>query len=107
MNLGLRNAMGGFLPVHMTARVAWHNHGWNGSVCLEPQRNTYCVGSKSYPGDVIARERELDVEKKYAGKCGKALDGLYVPPCCYSYNAFGADSAPAASNPPDFFYGGA
>jgi exodeoxyribonuclease V alpha subunit len=31
----------------------------------------------------------------------------YIPPCSYSYNAFGMESAPAASNPPDFFYGGA
>ena len=30
-----------------------------------------------------------------------------MPPCCYSYNAFGLSEAPARSNPPDFFYGGA
>ena len=95
------------MPVHVTARLAWHNDGWNGAVCREPGRNTYCVGTKSYPGDVISRERDLTAEKCHAGCSGKALEGVYVPPCSYSFNAFGLEEATAASNPPDFFYGGA
>ena len=92
------------MPTHITARLAWHNNGWDGSVCREPERNTYCVGAKSFPGDVIARERELEDEKRCAGCLGDALKG-YVPPCSYSYNAFGLKSALAKSNPPGFFYG--
>jgi hypothetical protein len=91
----------------MTARLAWHDDGWNGSVCSHPERNTYCVGCKSYPGDVIAETRILSVERKFAGVGGKALLGKYTPPCSYSYNAFGLDEAPAASEPPSFFYDGA
>jgi exodeoxyribonuclease V alpha subunit len=94
------------MPTHLTARLAWHNDGWNGAICRAPERNSYCVGCKSFPGDVIARERDLDKEKRLAGLSGEKLLG-YVPPCSYSYNAFGLDEAPAASNPPDFFYGGA
>ena len=94
------------MPTHITARLAWHRDGWNGAVCKEPEKNTYCVGCKSFPGDVIARERDLDIEKHLAGRSRGELKG-YVPPCSYSYNAFGLDEAPAASNPPDFFYGGA
>ena len=30
-----------------------------------------------------------------------------MPPCSYSYNAFGLGEAPSASNPPVFFFGGA
>ena len=92
------------MPTHVTARLAWHNDGWNGAVCKKPEENTYCVGWKSYPGDVIARERDLAIEKCNAGYAGKALKG-YIPPCSYSYNAFGVESAQAASNPPDFFFG--
>ena len=91
---------------HITARLAWHNDGWNGAICKVPEKNTYCVGCKSFPGDVIARDRDLDTEKRLAGESGDKLDG-YVPPCSYSYNAFGRGEAPSASNPPDFFYGGA
>ena len=94
------------MPTHVTARLAWHNDGWNGAVCKVPEENTYCVGWKSFPGDVIARERDLAVEKCKAGCAGKDLEG-YVPPCSYSFNAFGTESAQAASEPPDFFYGGA
>ncbi|HEX8165476.1 MAG TPA: AAA family ATPase [Beijerinckiaceae bacterium] len=95
------------MPVHITARLAWHDDGWNGAVCSRPERNTYCVGSKSYPGDVIAHSRNLIVEQRYAGCNARQLKGAYVPPCCYSYNAFSTDEALAASDPPEFFYGGA
>jgi exodeoxyribonuclease V alpha subunit len=94
------------MPTHLTARLAWHNDGWNGAICRAPEKNSYCVGCKSFPGDVIARERDLDKEKRLAGLSGEKLQG-YVPPCSYSYNGFGLDEAPAVSNPPDFFYGGA
>ena len=94
------------MPTHITARLAWHNDGWNGAVCRNPEQNTYCVGYKSFPGDVIARERDLKVEKLRAGCAGAKLEG-YIPPCCYSYNAFGLDEAQCASNPPDFFFDGA
>jgi hypothetical protein len=94
------------MPTHITARLAWHNDGWNGAICRAPEKNTYCVGCKSFPGDVILRERQLDLEKRLAGRSGSELGG-YVPPCSYSYNAFGQDEAQSASNPPDFFYGGA
>ena len=94
------------LPTHVTARLAWHNDGWNGAVCRAPEENTYCVGWKSFPGDVIARERDLAVEKCKAGCAGADLDG-YIPPCSYSFNAFGTESTQAASEPPGFFYGGA
>ena len=90
------------MPTHITARLAWHNDGWNGAVCKAPEENTYCVGWKSFPGDVIARERDLAAEKRHAGCLANTLKG-YVPPCSYSYNAFGLENAPAASNPPDFF----
>ena len=41
--------------MHLTARLAWHDNGWNGTICERPECNTYCVGSQSFPGDVIAR----------------------------------------------------
>jgi exodeoxyribonuclease V alpha subunit len=94
------------MPTHLTARLAWHNDGWDGSVCRSPERNTYCIGCKSFPGDVIARERDLKREQQLAGRAGAKLEG-YIPPCSYSYNAFDLSQAGAASNPPDFFYGGA
>ena len=42
------------MTVHITARLAWHDDGWNGAVCRRPELNTYCIGAKSYPGDTIS-----------------------------------------------------
>jgi hypothetical protein len=92
---------------HLTARLAWHDTGWNGRICDKPDCNSYCVGRQSYPGDVIARERELDAEMKNAGKSLNELSSLELPPCVYSVNAFGPESVKGYSNPPDFFRDGA
>lgn len=93
--------------VHLTARLAWHDDGWNGRVCERPDCNTYCVGMHSYPGDVVARERDLEKEMSQAGKPLTKLCGADLPPCIYSINAFGPEPIRGYSNPPDFFRGGA
>lgn len=95
------------MTTHLTARVAWHDDGWNGRICAKPEQNTYCVGLKSYPGDVIHRDRDLEREKAHAGQSVCKLKGEDLPPCIYSINAFGPEPITGFSNPPDFFYGGA
>jgi len=85
------------MPVHISARVSWHNDGWNGCICSDPTANTYCVGAQSYPGQHIAEKRSLEWEIEHPARPGKYLDR--IPPCCYSYNAFGLDEAPAEVMP--------
>ncbi len=92
---------------HLTARVAWHDCGWDGRICEQPEFNSYCSGCHSYPGDIIARERDLSIEKANAGRLISGLKGGELPPCVYSVNAFGAETIRGYSNPPDFFYDGA
>ena len=91
---------------HISARVAWHDDGWNGRVCRDPKRNTFCVGQSSYPGDVIGEQRDLawETSDSVAGRLCREVDG--VPPCIYSINAFSEEAATAVSDPPDFFGGG-
>ncbi len=43
--------------MHITIRLAWHNNGWNGHID-EPEKNTYCTGRHSYPGDYIKGARD-------------------------------------------------
>lgn len=95
------------MTVHLTARLAWHDDGWNGRICKRPECNTYCVGMHSYPGNVIARERDLGGELPLAGQPVAKLTGTDLPPCIYSVNAFGPESIRGYSNPPDFFRDGA
>lgn len=94
------------MPTHISARVAWHLDGWNGRICRNPARNTFCVGPHSYPGDKIKGARDLAWERSagVAGECCSKLDR--VPPCVYSINAFGPEALTAADEPPDFFPSG-
>lgn len=89
------------MTIHMSARLAWHMDGWNGHVCQNPAANTYCVGSHSYPGEMIAERRNLPLELVDAGKCCTKIK--HIPACCYSINAFGAKTIKAFADPPDFF----
>ncbi|MFC2167769.1 ATP-dependent RecD-like DNA helicase [Acidobacteriota bacterium] len=89
------------MTIHISARVAWHNNGWNGHICDDPGANTFCVGAQSYPGQLIAEKRSLDIENKYHGQPCKDLD--YIPPCCYSHNTFGLDEVRAEAAPPVWF----
>jgi exodeoxyribonuclease V alpha subunit len=89
------------MTIHISARVAWHDSGWNGCICRNPAANTYCVGQYSFPGDMIAEQRKLEWEKTQAGRSCARLDD--IPPCAYSINAFGPAQMEARSHPPDWF----
>lgn len=87
---------------HISIRLAWHNDGWNGHICKEPKKNTYCIGQYSYHGEVIKKNRDLKWEaEEVAGlpcsKLGK------MPPCAVSMNAFGKISMSANVEPPDWY----
>lgn len=94
------------MTTHISARIAWHDDGWNGRICRNPAANTFCVGTQSYPGQHIAEKRSLEweLETDVRGRLCKELDR--IPPCCYSYNAFGLDTAPAEAAPPVWFNDG-
>ena len=92
------------MTVHISARIAWHDDGWNGRICQNPAANTFCVGTQSYPGQHIGEKRSLEWEVEVKGRPCKELDR--TPPCCYSHNAFGLNSAPAEAAPPVWFNDG-
>lgn len=93
------------MTYHISVRLAWHDSGWNGHICINPKANAYCIGPYSYPGDHIALERDLDWEEKYKGQsCLEVYKkNEKIPPCCYSINAFGKEEIYAKSEPPEFF----
>ena len=63
------------MTIHMSARLAWHLNGWNGHVCEDPAENTYCVGSHSYPGEMIAEPVSEPVVVGIGGQDGFAEEG--------------------------------
>lgn len=32
---------------HISIRVPWHDHGWNGTICQDPARNNSCLRLKN------------------------------------------------------------
>lgn len=93
------------MNTHISARLSWHNNGWNGRVCNDPKANTYCVGQYSFPGDMIAKRRDLDIELAHSGEPISTIEE-YIPPCIWSCNAFGDKQLVAYNPPPSWFNDG-
>ena len=74
---------------HVTVRMAWHDSGWNGRVCVDPAGNTYCTGSHSLLSERLAREKRTEMET-----AGERLDTVlpdYLPPCFWTSCAFATE----------------
>lgn len=71
---------------HITARMAWHDRGWDGRVCDDPVANSYCTGSHSLLSERLAREKRVECERPCA-----TIDAelpAYQPPCFWTSSAF-------------------
>jgi hypothetical protein len=71
---------------HLTARVAWHDRAWDGTVCNHPTDNAFCLAL-----DRIREERDDLHEEKIAGQHWADLDGNDQPPCRQEAAAFMSD----------------
>lgn len=74
---------------HLTMRVAWHDNGWDGTICREPSRNSFCLSL-----DRIRENRDDRRENELAGSLWNQLDQNDLPPCVAESGAF--------MNPRDF-----
>ena len=73
--------------------MAWHDSGWNGNICRDPEGNIYCRDSHSLLSTRIEKRIDLVVEVDKRGKpFFEASDEGYYPPCYWSINASGANS---------------
>ena len=62
------------MTIHLSARLTWHDTGWDGRVCRHPLDNVYCVVH-----DHIRDSRNDEQEVKHAGMLLAETD--YRPPC--------------------------
>jgi len=90
------------MTIHISARLAWHDHGWDGYICQSPSNNTYCVGQFSFPGDLISERRDVKYEDSVSGKDISKVDNFFAP-CFASINAFGPSQIQARMPPPSWF----
>lgn len=68
---------------HLTARVAWHDSRWNGTVCRQPSCNSFCVAL-----DRIREGRDDEREDAIAGKRWSLLAPKELPACKAEAGAF-------------------
>lgn len=75
---------------HLSIRILWHDSGWNGCICRNPRKNTYCYADKSVPINLLKDRKQdpkyLAWEDENAGKPCSELEQL--PRCTWSINAF-------------------
>jgi hypothetical protein len=76
------------VTTHLTVRLAWHDHEWDGTICRKPAENASCCGSHSLLSQRIARDKQTDVEVRHHGDPLDALMPNYLPPCFWSSAAF-------------------
>ncbi len=89
--------------MHITIRLAWHNNGWNGKVCNEPETNTFCIGQHSYPGDYLKGAIDTARKDNPESKIKPCLNSNGIPVCGFSINAFSDSKTKAIINPPEWF----
>lgn len=68
---------------HLTQRVAWHDRGWDGTVCDHPRENAFCLAL-----DRIHEGRDDDHEESVAGSHWAGLGDDDLPPCKAESAAF-------------------
>jgi DNA replication protein DnaC len=74
---------------HATIRVAWHDSGWSGTFCKDPESNEYCTGEHSLLSRRIRERKNSSSECLLKGKSANSLIPDYQPPCYWCINLQG------------------
>lgn len=77
------------MTTHLSARLTWHDSGWNGRICQAPALNAGCMEHEH-----VREGRDLTFEGPNPG-CALAqlkADTGYLPPCSRDTNAFGGET---------------
>ncbi|AZO05598.1 ATP-dependent RecD-like DNA helicase [Mesorhizobium sp. M2A.F.Ca.ET.043.02.1.1] len=89
---------------HITARMAWHDRGWDGRVCDDPAANSYCTGSHSLLSERLAREKRTECERPCFALDADLPD--YQPPCFWTSSAFAPSPTKVLHRHPFLKYAG-
>lgn len=86
---------------HISIRLPWHDRGWDGCVCNNPSKNSYCKGFHSVNAEKIRRDKDDKKEENIKGKPFEA-SWNYYPPCTETINVFGPTSIKHTHEPKSF-----
>lgn len=62
------------MTTHLSARLTWHDSGWDGTVCRDPEANVYCTVH-----DHIRDRKNDELQVQFAGQ--RLSDMAFRPPC--------------------------
>jgi exodeoxyribonuclease V alpha subunit len=83
------------MAAHVSVRLYWHDHGWDGTICRDPKGNVWCEGH-----DHVREYKDADAELAEAGqRLGLAAA---KPPCEASAQAFARQPNRIVIHPPDW-----
>lgn len=74
------------MTTHLSVRLVWHDRGWDGHICDQPDKNAYCVVNQ-HIREILADPKNLKLEEEAAGMPLAELDG-WQPPCSRDPIAF-------------------
>jgi len=72
------------MATHLSARLVWHDNGWDGCLCQDPKANTSCIAHRH-----VRESRKDDEEQASAGVPLQQLKDR-LPPCSRDTGAFSA-----------------
>ncbi len=78
------------MSTHISARLDWHDRGWDGHVCDDPAANTFCIGNSHIRNCL---KQKLDFEK---ANHGRSILEIQQQPQCKNWQ-------PACSRVPGAF----
>ena len=86
---------------HISIRLPWHDRGWDGCVCDNPLKNSYCKGLHSVNAELIRKNKDDNKEVQIKGL---PFDEKwkYYPPCTETINVFGNGSVHHTHYPKSF-----
>ncbi|MBD5648220.1 MAG: AAA family ATPase [Desulfovibrio sp.] len=65
------------MPRNISVRVPWHDNGWNGKVCKDPQHNGACKILKN----IASKRQQQNWCEAHRGEGSEVWDNEAVPPC--------------------------
>lgn len=88
---------------HLSVRIPWHDRGWDGCICNDPEKNTFCTSIFSVNANPIRQKRqELGEEWEEENK-GKAVSELEeAAPCAQTINIYSSEPAIHIHKPREF-----
>jgi exodeoxyribonuclease V alpha subunit len=83
------------MATHVSVRLYWHDHGWDGTICRDPKGNVWCEGH-----DHIRDYKDSEAEAREAGT--HLATATAKPPCEASAQAFARNRNRIVIHPPDW-----